>query len=1157
MAIGDTRLTTGQYLRPSAYIGFVFQARPVSPSGLPRQPVYVGRGSRLAQTLDFPITRSFLREVSLTFTLLAPHIATLQWPASNDQTVALLYTQAGIVLSNNDWAFRESTPGSGVFDQVEITLTKFDKNATYLIDYQSVSRDVNDDLSEIQEMRDLLAVGDAEGSPQYVENVDFRIVTDMIGDTSGGDPDALVRDSNNSDGTGVVGTIVPTLQGASTGAVAFNTANAFTYDYGLHYNLQCVAAGGVTPNRTATFQLTITHLSGGNDLDARVPPHPSSNVAIQFIINEGVNDTNYQLDTNYAFADGIRLDFTWGATNFIGNVTPSLADLFDWDAMGPQLIEFGNAYDNTNQFSQVTEPVENGNPVTTNPNSSSGEITLNIDTDYDDEFNRHYYLEVGSIVAGPPRQATILWAGWDELPFTYGSVTIQENTPATYTKVSIENGIYLDFDFGVRHLLSDGGDTLLSPDATDLTSAITLATEILTNTNQHDNDGLVVAHGAGTGTHQITAAVPIDEPSLVTFCLDAQTQYPAHISDAVMHNPIDTVFLLDSDITPSDTNSCILFLNDYKAKFNRHVIALHWVVGDTWLMTATAAWQYYQGKDDRDVTLTTTTVVAGTSVDFQYTSSTVEGGWGNVQATTSDPYLRIPDNITLAVRNFDPAGTLLQYVASDVFTFSAINEDEIDWSLRIRQTESIPSTEIRQDTLGRITGTPLAYYVALSETPETIIKVKDSITDTPLSYTWVQTLGGEPTIYISFGLSNPNTTVEVTYEYKGEEPAPGQVYYFSCNRVRADSEYEVPIQYLLRDDLNVGLRPSELTNHVWIMGNIAFDTGFFGCYICQVKSASGDEIYTNADYRRAIEATEKTDGITDLVVLSRHQVLGFSKNSVIKSSNPFVGRERLLWHGVPAGTPIGDEQTPDTLVYLAKRTLQITGNSPGRGRMILTGNQSAQRTITLDDGSASLVDLDGSFIAGYGAARTASFNAPWETLLRKDTGSFDTMAVFSDEEQILLGNASILWLNSAGEGVYRYEESHTVDTGSPDVNEISAMTQKDYVTRRVRSRLDANLIGIVPPSPAAGVTIIQSYLVEELGNLVSDGFVAPYGSEEDPPTTRDINPDSDTFVYVDRSDRRRYHIGYFFNIIYPIKWIMGLYSVDSRFWDNRSLSSAQ
>lgn len=1158
---GDLRLTQSQYLRPGAYLGYIFQARPVSGTGIPRLPGYVGRGSRLAQTRNFEITRSFLREKQLSFSLVAPHVAPLQYAASPDKTIASLYTQAGLTLSPNVWTFNQN-PETGLYDEVEITITDFDRNATYYIDYQSVDRDMYDDL-DIDEIRQMLEVGEAEGSDQYVEHVDYRVVTSILGDVAGGDADALIRDTNNSDGAGQVGVITPTLQGGSTGAISFNAANSYTYDYALHYNLQCIASGGISPARFATFQISINPISGGNSQVPNVPKHPSSNEVFQFTINETVNDTNYQLDANYstiptgAFADGIRLNFTWGAGNFVGNPVPALADLFDWDALGPQLIELSSAHGNTNQFSEVSEPAE-APTVTGTADTSSGNITLNTDTDYSDEFDRHYYFEVASVGVAP-RTATILWRGWDEIPYTSGTINIDESNAASLVQVPLEHDIYLDFDFGAEHLLADVGDVIATVDATDLTSALALAATIRTNHNQHDNNTLVAAHNPPLGTHIITAAVPTDEATLIVFCQDAETVYPAHIGDATMHTNIDTVWTLDPDITPDSLQNCILFLNDLKAKFNRHVIAMNYTAGDTWTMTARAARQYYTAKDNREYTLTTTTVTPGTSVAFQWRGDTYESGWGNFTATVADPIMRFTDNIVIVMRNFDPLGNLTDYASGDIFTFTTLNDKQIDWTLRQRVTQSVASGDILLDTLGRRTGTPGAYYIILDETPDQVNRVEDAVTGQALSYSLVTDSQGNPLPYIMF-VTNPATTVQVTYEHRGLEPDPGLVYFVSVNRLRSDDEYDTPTLYLLRDDLNDGLRPSELTNHVWIMGNIAFDTGFFGCYITQVKSASEDEIYTIADYRRAIDATETVADMTDLVVLSQYDALGYAKASVERMSNPFVGRERLLWQGAPANTPIGDASTPDTLVYLATRTLQPTSGpltSPNRGRCSLTGNTWAKRTITLDDGTAAQVDLDGSFIAGYGAALTASFAAPYDSLLRKDCASFDEMESFNSKEVILLGNASVLYLDDVGAGLFRYGESHTVDRGAPDVHEISAMTQKDYVTRRIRTKLDQNLVGIVPPSPASGVIQIQSYLVGELANIVSEGLVAPYGSEENPPTIRSISAQEDTIVFVDDRDRRRYHLKYWFNIIYPIKWILGLYSVDSRFWDNRNLNSPQ
>ena len=261
-------------------------------------------------------------------------------------------------------------------------------------------------------------------------------------------------------------------------------------------------------------------------------------------------------------------------------------------------------------------------------------------------------------------------------------------------------------------------------------------------------------------------------------------------------------------------------------------------------------------------------------------------------------------------------------------------------------------------------------------------------------------------------------------------------------------------------------------------------------------------MFSVADFRRAISSTEKVRDITDLVVLGFFPAVPYAKLSVEKMADPFLRSERMLWVGAPIGTPVGDVDTPNTLVYLSKKTLQFQGDNPGRGHVVLLGNPRVTRTVTLDDGSTAIVELDGSFLAAYAAARNAGFRNPSDTLLRKDTASFDDMDVFDDSEQEVLGNASITWLNSTGGGIFRFEESLTVDTSAPDLQEISAMNQKMYVTRTVARDMDNALISIVPPSPAAGVALIQAYLTDELMSIASSGVIAPYGSEEPANGTR-------------------------------------------------------
>ena len=1147
----DYRLTTTRYVRPGTYIGYVRVPSPVAVAGNPRFPCYLGRGSRLARVKNVGIRRAFVGEEDLTFTVAPPYVANLDHNALNDTLAASLRKAGGEEVTRDKWRFIEIEPGSGNFDAVEISIPEFDKTTTYEIDYQSVDDDVLDDLP-FDELREMLLVGDTEGEDKYTQNVDYRVVTTLFGDPS--DPDAVLAGSSNAFTDGELGAMTKVL--GDTGDLSFNAGAGYDFAYSRYYKLECVfiTAG---PPREAHFELTVVNRSGGNSATPDVPAHAALNKPRLIILDTAPTDVNLSSSTNYDpwyrlptyyETDGIRLDATFGGTNF------ALGDTIEWEAWGPGLIEFASPHQNTNQWAEVDEP--DG----ADTNTSSGRTWINVDTEFESEYNRDYWLEVDTVVPPsgtfPNREAVIRWAGYGELPYTEGSMTIKENDPLTLSNIDVEEGISLNFNFGIEHDAQDTqvASTITAANATNLATAILLANDTKLVYNNHDNDVGPIYHFLAGPLHQVTApdvtaVLPEDQlPELITLCLDLQTEYAAHIGDtgsvllATMHYGASNNTL--DGTTPADLLTCIAFLNDLKAKYERHRLAQNYVAADNWEIEARAPWLLFAGLEDREYTMQVTSVVPGTSISFSYYTDTFEGGWGSFALTDFDlPVLPFPDNLRLMVRNLE---SVERYQAADQFTWNSVNEDTLDWTLTKRASQTISSDDIKLDTLGNITGTPLNYYLVLDETPTRIIRVKESGED-PISYTWIVN-----TPYVSFGKVNPGVDVQVDYEWVGDQPGPGQVYYVTANRLRADSEYENPTLYLSRDDMEDGLVPISTDNHLYIMGDLAFETAFFGAYFTQVKSASGDEQFSTTDYRRAIDSTELVTGITDLVVLSYFQALGYAKASIAKMNDPFEAKERLLWVGPPIGTPIGDVDTPDSMVYLARKTLQFVGENPGRGNVILIGHDEVTRTLTLEDGTSTSLTLDGSYLAGYAAAQTASFADPGLTILGLDISSFDDVKVYTEAEIGLIGAASITYAVSVGSGIFRWDESVTVDTTAPDLNEISAMTQKHWVTREVRQRMNDALIGVVPPSTTAGIMRIQSFLVETLDSIVSSAIVAPYGQEEIPPTIRPISPSGDTKVFTNGTDKRLYHFRFFYNLRYPIKRLFGVYSVDTKFWDPRN-----
>ena len=174
------RLVNTRYVPPGVYIGQLITPRPTNLTADARLPAFIGVGNRLAEGKNIAMRRSFIFEESLAFTSLSPHVAVLQYNADQDQNAPgiQLRKQDGTIVRTDFWSFSESVAASEVFDQITISVESFDPTATYIVDYQSVERTPQDTIP-VEELREVVNVGLGEDSPQFRENLDFFIVTDI------------------------------------------------------------------------------------------------------------------------------------------------------------------------------------------------------------------------------------------------------------------------------------------------------------------------------------------------------------------------------------------------------------------------------------------------------------------------------------------------------------------------------------------------------------------------------------------------------------------------------------------------------------------------------------------------------------------------------------------------------------------------------------------------------------------------------------------------------------------------------------------------------------------------------------------------------------------------------------------------------------------
>jgi hypothetical protein len=995
-------LSTNRYLFIGTYIGQYISPKSVQLTSDVRLPTAFGVGHRLASVYNIEILRSFVTAEPLTFTTLAPFLATLQHPSSGSQAPPVsLYKATGEVVRPDQYQFLPTVP-NGPINQVLIRTANFDHTASYFINYQSTDRTVNDTLP-VNDLREIRSLGDQVNQEKYREYTDFYVPMLF--------PSSITPNPTNVNPTSSVEVPNAALANTGSGVITQNVASQFNHNYTRFYSLSCVAASGVSPNRTATFHWSATPISGGN---FAYPPNPlfSSAPPNSITINEAVPTSLSEV-----IELGIKLDMAFGVSNFV------VGDVFTFNGLGPALFEVDVRHTNTNEI------ISYGTITGAVGNTGTGAINHDPLTNYNGDANIGYNLIcIAASGVTPNRTATFAWSSYREIGAS-GSFVVNENAPSSLA-VTLSQGVIVDFGFGIANF---------------------------------------------------------------------------------------------------SVNDQFAFLIDVPFKF-----------------------VYF--KDDRTYTLQigAATNPTGTSgfVSGTYSVNTPEGGFGLFQASAditgaTNGRFDLPDNLRLIARNLIRGNTpeINQHHVGDSHTFTTSLSDVINFALTLPQTDErdpAAGDQILLDVTGAITGTSNTYYSILSFLPLLNFPLTATVGGNPVQVTPIP---GTP--YMSYAAGLPTGVVVINYRQRGQEPDPGAVYYFTANYLRPVDFYN---KLYVVSSLEEGRRllgPPSSTNMLYIANELAWDqpVNLVAAGFVQVMDADSDGIYTVTDFRTTIQSVQTSSLITDKTVLNMYAAWPDALADNIKLSDPFQAKEHLWWFGAPINTPVGDNNTPDSLVYLSQVTLQVYGDSPAHGTRILCAPTYGDVQYNLQDGTSITTRVDGSLFAFAQACKSAGFTSTSDSILLTQTDGFSALHIHSESDQLLLGAANIVFPVDVGAGVYENYEDVTVDTFAPDFANINAMIQKQDVTRAVRTAMNTALIKLKITSGEAAIGIITGVLVRILQGLQVEGRIASY--QDASGNIRPLDPASDIRVYRDQDNPTQFSFFYNYFITYILKRLLGLYTVDT------------
>lgn len=389
---------------PGAVIGQVFRSAGSPPRDLPRYTGIIAKGLDIKLFRDAAIARCAVEGEQLPFSGIT-YNAPLAHPAIPDKGRCRLYTSDGRTVSVARWNFTQSIPGSNVFDTVSIDPSIFSTSVSYLLDYVTTDTTRRDDIP-VDDLRELLLIGDNQGQVRYKEGRDFRLTTTATGPLPGIDN---INPTQRTTSPAAGSALNNVFEAGSTDSVVKVGSGAYTHDYNRNYIVSCTSAPAGSPF-TATFRVDcVPTSSGAGALPGLSEDHGNS---IFFTVDQGDPSSLTQ-----SLEHGLTLTFQFGSTNFFAGSS------YAFSALGPGLFELDDKLRNTNQFAEISSV------SVPDSNSGTGAITINPQSVYSGATNQVYEVQCVEATNNGLANATarFFWRTNPKLKLLSGSLTAVHN----------------------------------------------------------------------------------------------------------------------------------------------------------------------------------------------------------------------------------------------------------------------------------------------------------------------------------------------------------------------------------------------------------------------------------------------------------------------------------------------------------------------------------------------------------------------------------------------------------------------------------------------------------------------------------------------------------------------------------------------------------